>query len=177
MRPVRTTRLQLNGDATEIAAPDHWTLLEALRYRAGLTGSKQGCDKGDCGACTLHVDGRAVLSCLILLADVEGRAVTTIEGLVGPAGPDVVQDCFDEAGCLQCGFCQPGMIMSARQLVTENPRASLAEIQEALASNLCRCTGYTKIFEAVQSACRKELERLATRKGGEGTSKAAEPVG
>jgi aerobic-type carbon monoxide dehydrogenase small subunit (CoxS/CutS family) len=172
---VRTTRLTLNGDAAEIAAPDHWTLLEALRYRAGLTGSKQGCDKGDCGACTLHVDGRAVLSCLTLLADVEGRAVTTVEGLVSAAGPDVVQDCFDAAGCLQCGFCQPGMIMAARQLVTENPRASLEEIQDALSSNLCRCTGYTKIFEAVQSACRRELERAA-RPGGEGASRAAGPV-
>ena len=159
MSPVRTTRLQLNGDQAEIAAPDHWTLLEALRYRAGLTGSKQGCDKGDCGACTLHVDGRAVLSCLTLLADVEGHAVTTVEGLVSAAGPDVVQDCFDEAGCLQCGFCQPGMIMAARQLVTENPRASLEEIQVALSSNLCRCTGYTKIYEAVENACRRSLAR------------------
>jgi len=176
MRPVRTTRLQLNGDATEIAAPDHWTLLEALRYRAGLTGSKQGCDKGDCGACTLHVDGRAVLSCLTLLADVEGHAVTTVEGLVSAAGPDVVQDCFDAAGCLQCGFCQPGMIMAARQLVTENPRASLAEIQDALSSNLCRCTGYTKIFEAVQDACRRELGRLGQKSGGEGASRAAGPA-
>jgi aerobic-type carbon monoxide dehydrogenase small subunit (CoxS/CutS family) len=177
MRAVRTTRLQLNGDAAEIAAPDHWTLLEALRYRAGLTGSKQGCDKGDCGACTLHVDGRAVLSCLTLLADVEGRAVTTVEGLVSADGPDVVQDSFDLAGCLQCGFCQPGMIMAARQLVTENPRASLTEIQDALSSNLCRCTGYTKIFEAVQDACRREQERLGAKSGGEGTSRAAGPVG
>ena len=162
MRAVRTTRLQLNGDATEIAAPDHWTLLEALRYRAGLTGSKQGCDKGDCGACTLHVDGRAVLSCLTLLADVEGRAVTTVEGLVGADGPDVVQDSFDEAGCLQCGFCQPGMIMAARQLVTENPRATRDEIKAALASNLCRCTGYTKIYEAVENACKRTLARSPT---------------
>ncbi len=169
MRPVRTTRLTLNGDAAEIAAPDHWTLLESLRYRAGLTGSKQGCDKGDCGACTLLVDGRAVLSCLTLLADVEGHAVTTIEGLVGKDGPDVVQDSFDEAGALQCGFCQPGMIMAARQLVTENPRATLGEIQDALASNLCRCTGYTKIFDAVQMACRRELQR----RGGEGGARAA----
>ncbi|MGQ0552909.1 MAG: (2Fe-2S)-binding protein [Planctomycetota bacterium] len=158
-RPVRITRLTLNGDAAEIAAPDHWTLLEALRYRAGLTGSKQGCDKGDCGACTLHVDGRAVLSCLTLMAEVEGRAVTTIEGLVGPSGPDLVQDCFDASGCLQCGFCQPGMIMAARQLVTENPEASRTQIAEALSSNLCRCTGYTKIYEAVENACRRERER------------------
>ena len=174
---MRILRFQLNGDAIEIAAPDHWTLLEVLRYRAGLTGSKQGCDKGDCGACTLHVDGRAILSCITLAADVEGRRVTTIEGLVGRDGPDVVQDCFDESGCLQCGFCQPGMIMAARQLVTENPRASLPDIQDALPSNLCRCTGYTKIFEAVQNACRRELQRLGAKSGGEGATRAAGPAG
>ncbi|MBM3984573.1 MAG: (2Fe-2S)-binding protein [Planctomycetes bacterium] len=173
MSAVRTTRLTLNGDAAEIAAPDHWTLLEALRYRAGLTGTKQGCDKGDCGACTLLVDGRAVLSCLTLLAEAEGRSVTTVEGLVGRDGPDVVQDSFDEAGALQCGFCQPGMIMAARQLVTENPRASLDDIKDALASNLCRCTGYTKIFDAVQLACRREL----LRRGGESAARAAAPAG
>jgi len=161
MPPVNILNFTLNGDATEIAAPDHWTLLEVLRYRAGLTGSKQGCDKGDCGACTLHVDGRAVLSCLTLAAEVAGRRVTTIEGLVGPDGPDVVQRCFDESGCLQCGFCQPGMIMAARQLVTENPRATRDEIKVALSSNLCRCTGYTKIHEAVENACRLALEQAA----------------
>jgi carbon-monoxide dehydrogenase small subunit len=141
----------------------HWTLLEMLRYCLGLTGTKQGCDKGDCGACTVHLDGGAVLSCLVLAAEVDGRAVTTIEGLAGPDGPDVVQDSFDESGCLQCGFCQPGMIMAARQLVTENPLASREEIRAALSSNLCRCTGYTKILEAVEEACRRSsaLERAA----------------
>ncbi|MED5329747.1 MAG: (2Fe-2S)-binding protein [Planctomycetota bacterium] len=152
---MRTLRFTLNGDVAEIAVPDHWTLLDTLRYRAGLTGSKQGCDKGDCGACTLHVDGKSILSCITLAADVEGREVTTIEGLVNSEGPDVVQDSFDEAGCLQCGFCQPGMIMAARQLVTENPEASREQIKSALASNLCRCTGYTKIYEAVENACTK----------------------
>jgi aerobic-type carbon monoxide dehydrogenase small subunit (CoxS/CutS family) len=152
---MRVLRFGLNGDDAVVAAPAHWTLLEVLRYRIGLTGTKQGCDKGDCGACTVHVDGRSVLSCLTLAAEVEGRAVTTIEGLAGPDGPDVVQDSFDEAGCLQCGFCQPGMIMAARQLVTENPLASRDEIRNALSSNLCRCTGYTKIVEAVEDACRR----------------------
>jgi carbon-monoxide dehydrogenase small subunit len=136
-------------------------LLEVLRYRAGLTGSKQGCDKGDCGACTLHVDGKAILSCITLAADAEGHSVTTIEGLVGKHGPDgargidLVQDCFDESGCLQCGFCQPGMIMAARQLVTEDPGATREEIKAALASNLCRCTGYTPIVAAVRAAQRE----------------------
>ncbi len=173
---MKVLRITLNGDAAEIAAPAHWTLLEVLRYRAGLTGTKQGCDKGDCGACTLHVDGRAVLSCLTLAADIDGRAVTTIEGLVGQDGPDLVQDAFDASGCLQCGFCQPGMIMAARQLVTERPDATLAQIREALSSNLCRCTGYTKIFEAVQDACRRETERRAAAPsaGGAG-ARAASP--
>lgn len=156
---MRTLRFRLNGDDVEIAAPDHWTLLEVLRYRAGLTGSKQGCDKGDCGACTLHVDGRAILSCLALAADVEGHGVTTIEGLYGPDGPDVVQDSFDACGALQCGFCQPGMMMAARQLVTEQPQADLGTLRAALASNLCRCTGYTKIYEACARACLLELSR------------------
>jgi aerobic-type carbon monoxide dehydrogenase small subunit (CoxS/CutS family) len=154
---VRILRFRLNGDQAVVAAPDHWTLLEVLRYRIGLTGTKQGCDKGDCGACTVHVDGRAVLSCLTLAGEVEGSEVTTIEGVAGPDGPDLVQDSFDAAGCLQCGFCQPGMIMAARQLVTENPFASRDEIKAALSSNLCRCTGYTKIVEAVEEACRRTL--------------------
>jgi len=157
---VRILSFRLNGDAVEVAAPDHWTLLEVLRYRAGLTGTKQGCDKGDCGACTLHVDGRSVLSCLTLAADIDGREVTTIEGLVGPDGPDIVQDSFDHTGALQCGFCQPGMMMAARQLVSENPAATRADIKQALSSNLCRCTGYTKIYEAVERACGLERERL-----------------
>ena len=150
-------QLEVNGRTHAVAVEPHRTLLEVLRYQLDLIGSKQGCDKGDCGACTLHVDGRSILSCITLAADVEGRAVTTIEGLVGRDGPDVVQDCFDLSGCLQCGFCQPGMIMAARQLVTENPRATRDEIKAALASNLCRCTGYTKIYEAVENACRRTL--------------------
>ncbi|MFT7462191.1 MAG: aerobic-type carbon monoxide dehydrogenase small subunit (CoxS/CutS family) [Pseudohongiellaceae bacterium] len=158
---MRILSFRLNGDGVEVAAPDHWTLLEVLRYRAGLTGTKQGCDKGDCGACTVHIDDRSVLSCLTLAADVDGRKVTTIEGLAGASGPDFVQDSFDYAGALQCGFCQPGMMMAARQLVTENPAATRCEIKAALSSNLCRCTGYTKIYDAVERACGLEQERVA----------------
>ena len=163
-------RLNVNGDRYEVGVPMHFTLLETLRYVIGLTGSKQGCDKGDCGACTLHVDGRSVLSCITLAADIEGRRVTTIEGLCGPDGLDVVQDCFDAAGALQCGFCQPGMMMAARQLVTENPAATRDEIKAALASNLCRCTGYTKIYEAVEEACRREREGPAGSRGTTGST-------
>jgi aerobic-type carbon monoxide dehydrogenase small subunit (CoxS/CutS family) len=151
-------RLKVNGDLHEVAAPDHWTLLEVLRYRLGLTGSKQGCDKGDCGACTVLVDGKPWLACLTLAANVEGREVTTIEGLMpahlraGGTGPDPVQDAFDRCGALQCGFCQPGMMLSARALLNRNPRPTRGEIREALSGNLCRCTGYTQIFEAVELA-------------------------
>ena len=150
--------LQINGDLQRFEAPDHWTLLEALRYRLGLTGSKQGCDKGDCGACTVLVDGRPELSCLTLAGACKGRAIQTIEGLMpahragGGSGPDPVQDAFDRAGALQCGFCQPGMMLSARALLNETPQPTRDEIREALSGNLCRCTGYTQIVQAVELA-------------------------
>jgi len=161
---MRVLQLHVNGDRIDVAAPEHWTLLEVLRYRLGLTGSKQGCDKGDCGACTVLVDGRPVLACLTLAALCEERAVTTIEGLM-PAhlaanrgasedGPraDPVQEAFDRCGALQCGFCQPGMMLSARALLNENQQPSRSEIKHALAGNLCRCTGYTQIVQAVELA-------------------------
>jgi len=150
--------LKINGDEHSVDAPDHWTLLEVLRYRAGLTGTKQGCDKGDCGACTVLVDGEPQLSCLLLAGSAEGRAVTTIEGLMpahraaGGTGADPVQDAFDRAGALQCGFCQPGMMLSARALLNENATPTRDEIREALSGNLCRCTGYTQIVQAVELA-------------------------
>ena len=153
---MRVLHLVINGDALDVAAPEHWTLLEVLRFELGLTGSKQGCDKGDCGACTVLVDGKPVLACLTLAALCEGRAVTTIEGLMpahlkrGGTGPDPVQAAFDECGALQCGFCQPGMMLSARALLDRNACPTRAEIREALAGNLCRCTGYTQILEAVE---------------------------
>jgi len=155
-RKMRVFRLQVNGDATEVAAPDHWTLLEVLRYRLGLTGSKQGCDKGDCGACTVLVDGRPVLSCLTLASRCAGHRITTIEGLMpahraaGGQGADPVQEAFDRCGALQCGFCQPGMMLSARALLNESAHPTHEEIRAALAGNLCRCTGYTQIVQAVE---------------------------
>jgi len=155
---MRVLELQVNGDRVDAAAPEHWTLLEVLRYRLGLTGSKQGCDKGDCGACTVLLDGRPVLSCLTLAALAEGRAITTIEGLMplhlraGGEGMDPVQEAFDRCGALQCGFCQPGMMLSARALLNENAHPTRAQIRDALAGNLCRCTGYTQIVQAVELA-------------------------
>jgi len=141
--------LNVNGETHEVAAPAHHTLCEVLRYKLDLTGTKQGCDKGDCGACTVLVDGRPTLSCLTLAAAVQEQSVQTIEGLASPAGLDPVQDAFDQCGALQCGFCQPGMMLSARALLNENKTPNVQEVREALSGNLCRCTGYTKILEAV----------------------------
>ena len=157
---VSTTicRLSVNGDERTCAVTPGTTLLEALRYGLGLTGSKQGCDKGDCGACTVLVDGEPALACISLALAHEGRAITTIEGVAASGRPHPLQDAFDETGGAQCGFCTPGVLMSAYALLARNPRPTRAEIAEALSGNLCRCTGYTKIFEAVELA--------ATRLGG-----------
>ncbi len=152
-RPKRQiVALTVNGEAIEIAVRPHETLLEALRYGLRLTGSKQGCDKGDCGACTVRLDGVPVLSCITLAVEAAGRSVTTLEGLSHGPTLDPVQAAFDACGALQCGFCQSGMMLSARALLDHNPKPSLREIKEALSGNLCRCTGYTKILEAVQVA-------------------------
>ena len=145
---ARLVVLHVNGDAHTVAVAEHHTLCEVLRYQLALTGTKQGCDKGDCGACTVLVDGKPVLSCITLCAMAEGKRVTTIEGLARGGKLDPVQDAFDRCGALQCGFCQSGMMMSARALLDENPSPTVQDVREALAGNLCRCTGYTKILEA-----------------------------
>ena len=155
---MQNLQLKINGDTVEVGAPEHWTLCEVLRYRLGLTGTKQGCDKGDCGACTVLLDGRPVLSCIHLAALAEGHEVTTIEGLrplhqaAGGEGCDPVQDAFDRCGALQCGFCQSGMMLSARALLDQVPVPTEDEARAALAGNLCRCTGYTQIFQAIERA-------------------------
>ncbi|HEX5726572.1 MAG TPA: (2Fe-2S)-binding protein [Longimicrobiaceae bacterium] len=149
-------KLRVNGDPYEAGVPTHWTLLETLRYGIGLTGSKQGCDKGDCGACTVWLDGVPTLSCITPVYEAVGRDVTTVEGLVGlrtPVGvPHPLQDAFDVCGAAQCGFCTPGILMSAAALLEHNQRPTRQEVKEALAGNLCRCTGYTKILDAVELA-------------------------
>jgi len=145
-------RLTINGDRRECAVTPSTTLLEALRYGLGLTGSKQGCDKGDCGACTVVVDGEAILACISLALAFEGRDIRTVEGLAEHGVPHRLQDAFDLEGAAQCGFCTPGILMSAWAMLERNPRPSRAEIAQALSGNLCRCTGYTKIFVAVERA-------------------------
>ncbi|HTE49572.1 MAG TPA: (2Fe-2S)-binding protein [Kofleriaceae bacterium] len=148
-------RMRVNGQDVEVATPPHHTLLEVLRYRLDLIGSKQGCDKGDCGACTVQLDGRAVCACITLAIQADGREVKTVEGLTGEYGAALhpLQDCFDRHVAAQCGFCTPGILMAADAWLRDLARpVSAAEAAEALAGNLCRCTGYTKILAAVVEA-------------------------
>jgi carbon-monoxide dehydrogenase small subunit len=148
-------RLRVNGDLHEVGVPAHFTLLETLRYVIGLTGSKQGCDKGDCGACTLLVDGVPTLSCILPVWEAEGHEVVTVEGLARGARPHPLQDEFDLNGAAQCGFCTPGILCSAAALLARNDHPTRLEIQEALSGNLCRCTGYTKIYVAIEKAAER----------------------
>ena len=154
---MKVVRLRVNGDERACGVPVHYTLLETLRYGLGLTGAKQGCDKGDCGACTVILDGAAVLSCLTPVWEAEGRELRTVEGLATGPEPHPVQDEFDLAGAAQCGFCTPGILCSSVALLERNPSPSRQEVREALAGNLCRCTGYEKIYDAVEAAARRTL--------------------
>ncbi len=147
--------LKINGDIYEIAGTPNMTLLEALREKAFLRGTKRGCDVGACGACTVLLDGEAVLSCLTLAVDAEGRDIRTIEGLARDGKLSPVQTAFVELGAIQCGYCSPGFIMSATALLAEVPSPNREEIRSNLAGNLCRCTGYVKILEAVEAAAGK----------------------
>ena len=147
--------LRVNGRERKASVPPETTLLQLLREHLGLTGSKLGCDVGDCGACTVIVDGKAVNSCLMLAGPVDGREVLTIEGLATRDRLHPIQRAFEERASLQCGFCGPGSIMSAKALLDENLDPTPQEIRDALAGNLCRCTGYTKMIEAIQDAARE----------------------
>ena len=162
---ISSITLHVNSDRRAFGVPSHWTLLEALRYGLGLTGSKQGCDKGDCGACTVLLDGTPTLACITPVLEAEGREVTTVEGLAGAEGPHPLQQAFGERGAAQCGFCTPGVLMSAAGLLGRNSDPTREEIKTALSGNLCRCTGYTKIIDAVELAAeriREGAERKAT---------------
>ena len=142
----------LNGEATEIAFAPHKTLLEVLREDLALTGTKHGCELGECGTCAILVDGRAILSCLMLGLDAEGREVKTIEGMAQGAELHPLQHTFADLGAAQCGYCSPGFLLVAEELLQKKPNPTRSEIQEALSGNLCRCTGYIKIYEAVELA-------------------------
>ncbi|MFN2599522.1 MAG: (2Fe-2S)-binding protein [Pyrinomonadaceae bacterium] len=142
----------LNGEPTEVAFAPHKTLLEVLREDFSLTGTKHGCELGECGTCAVLVDGRSVLSCLVLGLDAEGRRVETVEGMADAAGLHPLQETFADTGAAQCGYCTPGFLLVAKELLAHNATPSREEIKEALSGNLCRCTGYIKIYEAVELA-------------------------
>ena len=148
----------INGDAVEFVCPADETLLTALRDRVGLTGAKEGCGTGDCGACSVTLDGRLVCSCLVLGAEAQGREVTTIEGMADGDKLHPLQAKFIEHAALQCGICTPGFLVAAKVLLEKNPNPSETEIRYALAGNLCRCTGYDKIVHAV-AAAGKEMRK------------------
>jgi 2-isopropylmalate synthase len=152
--PLVPMSLRVGGSEMRLAVPPRRTLLEALRYDLDLVGTKQGCDKGDCGACTVVLDGRAVLSCLTLALAADGCDVTTVECLAGAPHVDPILDCFDRVGGGQCGFCTPGMLMSATALLDRNPSPTRDEIKLAISGNLCRCTGYGRIVDAVELAAK-----------------------
>jgi len=143
---------EVNGERVEAAFAPHKTLLEVLREDLGLTGTKHGCELGECGTCAVLVDGRPVLSCLYLGLECAGRRVETVEGMAGPRGLHPLQRAFADLGAAQCGYCTPGFLLTAKALLEEDPSPTRRRIEEALAGNLCRCTGYVKIFEAVELA-------------------------
>ena len=143
-------RLTINGKAYEEAVAPNQTLVDMLRYQIGLTGTKKGCDLGDCGACTVIMDDRPVNSCLVLAVQADGRRITTIEGIETDDGLHPLQRAFIEKGAIQCGFCSSGMILSGKHLLDRNPNPDESDIRQAVSGNLCRCTGYQKIIEAIK---------------------------
>jgi aerobic-type carbon monoxide dehydrogenase small subunit (CoxS/CutS family) len=150
-----SVRLTINGTAMEVGCPPERILLDVLREDLNLTGTKRGCDLGTCGCCTVWLDGRPVLSCLTLARLADGHDVTTIEGVTPATGLSPLQKAFVEHGATQCGFCTPGFIMTGTALIRDHPEASREEIERAIAGNLCRCTGYLKIVEAIQAAAQE----------------------
>jgi aerobic carbon-monoxide dehydrogenase small subunit len=143
-------RLTVNDKAYQIATEPNQTLVDLLRYELGLFGTKKGCEMGDCGSCTVIMDGKPVNSCLVLALQANGRSITTVEGLESEKGLHPLQQAFAEKGAIQCGFCSSGMILSAKHLLDKNPNPTETEIRGAISGNLCRCTGYQKIVEAVK---------------------------
>jgi carbon-monoxide dehydrogenase small subunit len=151
---TRKIKFKVNGNAYELEIEPSETLLDVLRNRLGLTGTKEGCGVGDCGACTVLVDGKAVNSCLMLCIAAEGREIRTIEGVAQNGELQPIQKAFMHEGAIQCGYCTPGMVLSSIALLEENPRPTKEEIKFGIAGNLCRCTGYTKIIKAIEAAAK-----------------------
>jgi carbon-monoxide dehydrogenase small subunit len=158
--------LQVNGEERELLVAGHKTLLEVLREDLDLTGTKHGCELGECGTCTVLVDGEPVLSCLALPVECQGRRITTIEGLADGARLHPLQEAFVELGAAQCGYCIPGILLTAQALIAENPTPTRDDVRHALAGNLCRCTGYTKILDAVELAAGRMAAPTGSRAGG-----------
>lgn len=152
MKQKAHIKFTLNGETTEVAFAPHKTLLEVLREDLNLTGTKHGCELGECGTCTVLVDGRSILSCLMLGLDAADRDVMSIEGMADGPTLHPLQDTFADLGAAQCGYCSPGFLLAAKELLDKKPQPSRDEIREALSGNLCRCTGYIKIYEAVELA-------------------------
>ncbi|MCX7961905.1 MAG: (2Fe-2S)-binding protein [Burkholderiales bacterium] len=152
-------RLHVNGEAVEVSFPPYKTLLEVLREDLGLTGTKHGCELGECGACAVLVDGEPQLACLVLGLECEGRSVETVEGLAQGGTLHPLQAAFADLGAAQCGYCTPGMLMTAKALLEREPAPSRERIREAISGNLCRCTGYAQIVEAIEAAARAMRER------------------
>jgi aerobic-type carbon monoxide dehydrogenase small subunit (CoxS/CutS family) len=155
--------LTVNGEARELLVPVHKTLLEVLREELDLTGTKHGCELGECGTCTVLVDGEPILSCLALPAALEGTAITTVEGMADGGRLHPLQQAFAELGAAQCGYCTPGILLTAKALLEETSAPTRQAIKEALAGNLCRCTGYTKILDAVELAALRMQPREVAR--------------
>jgi carbon-monoxide dehydrogenase small subunit len=152
----RIITLHVNGEGFEVLTEVQRTLLEVLREDLGLTGTKRGCDLGTCGACTVLIEGKPYLSCLTLAVDVQGKKIVTVEGLAQGEKIHPLQKAFVEKGAIQCGFCTPGMILTAKAFLDENPHPSEEEVKKAISGNICRCTGYTKIIEAILSVIDKQ---------------------
>jgi carbon-monoxide dehydrogenase small subunit len=153
----RLVTLTINNKEHELAVRPNQTLVEVLRYELGLTGTKQGCGVGDCGTCTVIMDGKPVNSCLVLAVQAHGKRILTIEGLDTDLGLHPIQQAFVEHGAIQCGFCTPGMILSTKSLLDKRPKPTETEIRTAISGNLCRCTGYQKIVEAIKDVSEKSL--------------------
>src|SRR5687768_13596029 len=162
MSPNRQIALSVNGEATEVSFAPYKTLLEVLREDLGLTGTKHGCELGECGACAVLVDGEPQLACLVLGVESAGHAIETVEGLARGAKLHPLQTAFADLGAAQCGYCTPGILMTAKALLLHEPNPLRERIKEAISGNLCRCTGYQQIFEAIEEAARR-MEHESTR--------------